>query len=191
MRPWQIAATLLCGFLLGGFAHLWVVSDVGYNALINAGQSGFGWNTKSISVTFDLGIFLYGVGLLPVVLSPFIAILVIILEWWYRRAFPFQRPQLRVLVSCTAFALLGALGAITLNQHEITENYVYYAATGQPFESRTIALALPAMQAFTADCQRALLFLLLLTLVAWGSTRWHRQRRTPRPAVARPHGGSR
>jgi hypothetical protein len=105
-------------------------------------------------------------------------------EWWQRRAFAFRRPRLRVVLPFGVTALLGALGAITLNQREITANYAYYAAAGEPFESRTIALALPAMQDFTADCQRALLLLLLLTLLAWAAERRLRPRRSPTPAPA-------
>ncbi len=181
MKPWQIAAALALGFLLGGCAHIWFVNDVGDGALIGAGDSGFGWNTKSVGDGIAVGTIFYLLGLL---LYAFIACTIIVTmiigEWWYRRRFPFRRPRLWACLSCLIVALLGALGAVSLDQHKITENYVYAADLGEWFESRTIAIALPAMQAFTADCQRALLLALLLALLAWGGERWLRQRRTHR-----------
>jgi len=184
MKPWQLAAALTLGFLLGGFAHLWFVNDVGYGALIGAGDSGFGWNTKSVGDGIAVGTIFYLLGLLLCAfITCTISITMIVGEWWYRRTFPFRRPRLWACLSCLIIALLGALGAVSLNQHKITENYVYYADLGERFESRTIALALPAMQAFTADCQRLLLLALLLALLTWGGEHWLRQRRSS-PAAA-------
>ncbi len=185
MRPWQIAATLLSGFLVGGFAHLWFVGSVGYAAIVSGGRSGFGWNVKSVGENIGAGTLLYLLGLLLYAfIGGTIIVTMIVYEWWYWRSFPFRRTRLRAFLIGLAFALLGALGAITVNQHKIAENYVYAATLGEWFEAGTIALPLPAMQAFTADCQRALLFLLLLTLLGWGGERWLRQRRTVRPADA-------
>ena len=60
MKPWQIAAALALGFLIGGFAHLWFVGDAGYNALLDAGQSGFGWNVKTVGENIGAGLILLG-----------------------------------------------------------------------------------------------------------------------------------
>jgi len=185
MSPWRIVAALAFGFLLGGFAHLWFISDVGYGALISAGGSGYGWNTKSVGDGIAVGTIFYLLGLTFVTLSACAIVLAMIVgEWWYRRSFPFHRPRLRAFLPCLTSALLGAIGAVSLNQHQITENYGYYANLGEPFESRTIAIALPAMHAFTADCQRALLTLLLLALLSWCGERWLRLRRSPSAALA-------
>lgn len=186
MKPWQIAAALALGFLLGGFAHLWFLSDVGYSALMRAGDSGYGWNTKSVGDGIAGGTLLYLLGLsLYAATACTIVITMIAHEWWCWRSFPFRRPRLRAFIVGLAVALLSALGAVTLDQQKITENYVYYADLGEPFESRTIALALPPMQAFTADCQRILLLALLLILLVWSGERWLRQRHRPLPTL--PH----
>ncbi len=177
MKPWHIVTALILGFLVGGFAHLWFINDVGYAAIVSGGRSGFGWNVKSVGENIGAGTLFYLLGfLLYAYVAGIIISTMIVNEWWHRRSFPFRRPRPRPFLSGIAIFLLGALGAVTLNQHTITENYVYAATLGEWFESRTIALALPAMQAFTADCQRALLALLLLTLLGWGGERWLRQR---------------
>jgi len=104
--------------------------------------------------------------------------------WWYRQPFPFYRPRIRILwPSLTAF-IIGTLGAVSLNQNIITGDY-HHAATEEAFAASTIASALPAMQTFTADCQRILLLGLLLILLVWGGEHWLRQRHRPLPTL--PH----
>lgn len=117
MKPGQIGAMLALGFLLGGFAHLWFVSAIGYNALIAAGQSGFGWNVTSVGEN--------------------------------------------------------------INQNIITGD-CHHAAAEESFAASTIAIALPAMRAFTADRQHAL----LLTLLTWGVAHRLSQQCAPLSTVA-------
>ncbi len=184
MKPWQIIAALILGFLLGGCAHLWFLGDVGGAALIAAGQSSFGFYVKTVGEGIGAGILFYLLGFCGYVFfACLIGSTMLVNGWWQWSAFP-SRPALWPTL---AMLLFGALGAVSLNQSSITSDY-QHAATEERFAASTIAIALPPMQAFTADCRRAILALLVLLLLAWGGDHW---RRHGVPAIVQLRGGDR
>jgi len=184
MKRWQIVAALALGFIIGGFADLWFINNVGYDAIENGGQSAWVWGGKPVGENIAFGLVFYLLGFFLYAYSACLIISTMIVNgWWRRRAFPFRRPQLRVLWPLLTMSILGALGAVSLNQSAITDDY-RHAAAEEAFAASTIAIALPDMQAFTADCQRALLALLLLILLSWGGAHWHHQRHRPLPVLA-------